>query len=108
MSGHVAKDEIALLMPERLAHYFKDDPEYIGASSDNSRGLFAAIGSVVKWVIEIPRRRAVLDELASLSDHELSDIGLSRTDLTHVFDRHFVVERNAERDYLASRRPVTV
>ena len=58
MSGHVAKEEIALLMPERLAHYFQDEPEYLPTSANNARGLFATIVDAVKWVIEMPRRRA--------------------------------------------------
>jgi uncharacterized protein YjiS (DUF1127 family) len=108
MSGHVAKEEIALLMPERLTHYFQDDPEYLPASTESGRGLFATITSVLNWVIEIPRRRAVLDELGSLSDHELSDIGLSRSELSQVFDRHFMVERNVERDLMSAGRPVSM
>lgn len=108
MSAHVAKDEIALMMPERLAHYFTDDAEYSQPSETESHGLFSAIGAVVRWFAEMPRRHAVLDELNSLSDHELSDIGLHRADLTQVFDARFVAERNAERDALAARRPVTI
>ena len=41
----------------------------------------------------MPRRRAVLDELSMLSDHELADIGLSRVDLGRVFDPSFAAER---------------
>lgn len=105
MSGHVAKEEIALLMPERLAHYFQDDPEYMPATSEQGRGVFATIVSAVKWLIEMPRRRAVLDELGSLTDHELTDIGLSRAELGQVFDRDFAGVRNSERDLLAGSRP---
>ena len=108
MSGHVAKEEIALLMPERLAHYFQDEPEYLPTSANNARGLFATIVDAVKWVIEMPRRRAVLDELGSLTDHELADIGLNRADLGQVFDRDFATTRNSERDLLASHRRVIV
>ena len=108
MSGLVAKEEIALLMPERLAHYFQDDPEYMPATSGTGRSLLSTVGAVLKWVIEIPRRRAVLDELGSLSDHELSDIGLSRAELGQVFDRSFATGRNAERDLMAAGRPVSL
>ena len=108
MSGHVAKEEIALLMPERLAHYFQDDREYMPASSKLGRGVFATLANAVKWVIEMPRRRAVLDELGALTDHELADIGLSRAELGQVFDRDFAGVRNSERDLLAGSRPYSM
>jgi uncharacterized protein YjiS (DUF1127 family) len=108
MSAHVAKDEIALMMPERLAHYFQDETDYSQVTETKSGGLLAAIGAVVRWFAEMPRRHAVIDELSSLSDHELSDIGLHRADLSQVFDSRFVAERNAERDALAARRAVAV
>ena len=40
-------------------------------------------------------RHATLNELAMLSDHELSDIGLSRSDIPRVFDPDFAAERAA-------------
>ena len=42
------------------------------------------------WLSDMPRRRQVLNELRSLSDHELADIGLSRGDLHRVFEPDFV------------------
>jgi uncharacterized protein YjiS (DUF1127 family) len=41
----------------------------------------------------MPRRRAVINELDALSDHELADIGLARVDVPRVFDRDFVSSR---------------
>ncbi len=108
MSGHVAKEEIALLMPERLAHYFQDDPEYLPSTTEQGRGVLARIASLVQWVIEIPRRRAVLDELGSLTDHELSDIGLSRSELGQVFGQRFMADRNIERDLMSAGRPASM
>jgi len=35
----------------------------------------------------------VLDELSALSDHELADIGLSRTGISRVFDPAFAYNR---------------
>ena len=46
----------------------------------------------MRWLAEMPRRRAVLDELGRLSDHELADIGLTRGDLPRVFDPSFTVQ----------------
>ena len=38
-----------------------------------------------------------MDELAGLTDHELSDIGLNRGDLSMAFDPNFVAQHNSER-----------
>lgn len=54
-----------------------------------SVSLAARLQSAVAWVAGLPRRRAVLDELGALSDHELADIGLVRGDLRRVFDPAF-------------------
>ncbi len=48
------------------------------------------IARVTMWLADQPRRRAVLNELRSLTDHELADIGLARADLHRVFDPEFV------------------
>lgn len=58
-----------------------------------SRGLFARLGAIVAWVGELPRRQAVIAELAELSDHELADIGLVRSDLGRVFNADFAASR---------------
>ncbi len=59
--------------------------------------LAERIAASVRWLAEMPRRRAVLDELGRLSDHELADIGLTRADLPRVFDPAFVAGRNFAR-----------
>ena len=56
--------------------------------------LGARLMAAALWLVQMPRRRAVLDELARLSDHELADIGLTRCDLPRVFDPAFVACRN--------------
>jgi uncharacterized protein YjiS (DUF1127 family) len=52
-----------------------------------------ALRRAVSWLVEMPRRRAVINELAALSDHELADIGLTRGDVPHVFKSGFVAQR---------------
>jgi uncharacterized protein YjiS (DUF1127 family) len=52
-------------------------------------------------VTEWRNRRAVMQELALMTDHELSDIGLSRADLPHVFDPAFAADHARGRDYIA-------
>lgn len=90
MNARVAKEEIALLMPTTLASY-ADEPRY--ADDAQRGGVFALLASAVQWIRDLPRRQAVLTELAQLSDHELSDIGLARSELSRVFDRDFASQR---------------
>jgi uncharacterized protein YjiS (DUF1127 family) len=100
MSQRLAKEEMALLMPNTLSHYFKDDPEQLPVMTDDT-GVFARLGGALRWLAELPRRRRVMDELSSLSEHELADIGLSRGDVANVFDPNFALRHN--RDKLNSR-----
>jgi uncharacterized protein YjiS (DUF1127 family) len=50
--------------------------------------------NVAQW----QRRRAVIQEMAMMTDRELSDIGLSRADLAQVFDPTFVANRACGRN----------
>lgn len=99
MSQRLAKEEMALLMPNTLSHYFRDDPEQMPA--DEAPGLLAraatGLGGAIRWLVEMPRRRAVMDELSALSEHELADIGLSRADVARVFEPGFAVRRDREK-----------
>jgi uncharacterized protein YjiS (DUF1127 family) len=96
MNAHAVRNDMPGLNSTSLGHYFEEDT-YIGRQEPASQGLFARIGSVVRWISELPRRHAALAELTSLSDHELADIGLTRSDLPRLFDPEFVAERNRER-----------
>jgi uncharacterized protein YjiS (DUF1127 family) len=97
MNAYVPKEEIALLRPNTLSHYFKDDAPYVPAPERTRPSLSARIGSFFRVIADLPRRHAVMQELHALSDHELSDIGLVRSDLGRVFDREFLERRNVDR-----------
>ena len=58
-----------------------------------NRGLFARMATALRTVAELPHRWAVINELNLLSDRELADVGLQRSDLGRVFDSRFVAER---------------
>ena len=102
MSAHVMKEEIALRMPGSMAHYFRDEP--MEAPAPETPSLFARLGGALRWFLELPRRRAVINELAALSDHELADIGLNRAELELVFDHQFAASRAADRSALGDLR----
>lgn len=95
MNARVAKEEIALLMPTSLSNY-ADEPRLSDAEAAN--GVFAAVMHAVRWLADLPRRRAVLAELNELSEHELADIGLNRSELTRVFDPEFAAQRARTRN----------
>jgi uncharacterized protein YjiS (DUF1127 family) len=92
MSAQFAKDQVSFAptatMSARTADVFA--PAQEGAVAKTVR----AVGT---WLSDKLKRRAVTNELAMLSDHELADIGLSRADIPRVFDRAFVATRSAPR-----------
>ena len=94
MSSRIAKEELALLMPNSLSHYFQDDASDMPSGVQETT-LFARATAAVRWLIDTPRRRAVLNELGGLSERELADIGLSREELPHVFNDSYTIRRNA-------------
>lgn len=52
-------------------------------------GPFRRVAAAIAYVFDIPRRHAVLSRFVSLSDRELAAKGLTRGDLTRVFDADF-------------------
>jgi len=96
MNAPLAKEQIALLMSDSLTYrstVVEGTDGTIATANPAPRSLFQRIGSLVSALLAMPRRRAVLDELASLSDRELADIGLNRAELSHVFDPRFAAAR---------------
>jgi uncharacterized protein YjiS (DUF1127 family) len=89
MSVHFARDGINFSMPGLSR------PE-AGVSGHRS-GLAAWFAGAMQWLAERPRRRAVIDQLSVMSDHELADIGLTRHDVTRVFDPVFAARRGSAR-----------
>ncbi len=64
------------------------------ASQDVAHRLGNALAGIVAWL----RRGSVMAELNSMNDRELADVGLSRSNLTQVFDADFARE-HARRGY---------
>jgi uncharacterized protein YjiS (DUF1127 family) len=94
MNAYVGRDETATQRADSLSHYPDDCMRQV---AERRPYFFARLCAFLHWLKELPHRRAVMDELASLSDHHLTDVGLIRTDLLRVFDEDFVAERNGHR-----------
>jgi uncharacterized protein YjiS (DUF1127 family) len=99
MNAPLAKEQIALLMSDSLTYRSPVVEGTDGTVADANpapRSLLQRFGAVISGLTAFSRRRAVLQELSSLSDRELADIGLSRAELSQVFDPRFAESRNRD------------
>ncbi len=81
MNAPLTKEQLALLSSNNVAYRSSS------VQADAKPGLFGLVANAIRWVVEFPRRQAVLDELGRLTDRELADIGLNRAELKQVFGR---------------------
>jgi uncharacterized protein YjiS (DUF1127 family) len=77
------------------------------------RRAFRAVGTAAAAIVETlatwPQRRRVYDDLRSLTDRELADIGLSRGEIARVFDPEFAAKTPRQlAAHAPSRRPVVL
>ena len=98
MNASTAKDQLTFTL---------GNVSYIGPEFDidanpvvkpEKQGWLAA---VLARVAACGRRREVMAEMAMMSDRELADIGLARSDLPRVFDPAFAADHMRGRDYIA-------
>jgi len=81
MDYRTAKQEMAL-------HYSNTSIAHDSAAVATGFSRFVSkLGAVARAVIELPRRRAVQNELRMLTDRELADIGLTRQEIPAVVRR---------------------
>lgn len=119
MDARITKEETALLLnlaPSRTAREveairlaaIRARDEAIGqAIKRGVAAFFSGIRAAAVFLVNYPQRRAVFDQLQSMSDRELADIGLERSDLSRVFDEDFAVTRaSARRKAPAAAQPV--
>ena len=81
MNAYVSKEELSLLPSNQISY-----GEHYANARGQRRGVFGAIGQRVRAYFE---RQRVLGELNSLSDRELADIGLARSELPRVVSASF-------------------
>ena len=91
MNIRVANDEMALMLPANQSRFAPGGEYDLRATPVPS--LASRVAGAFRRLLEIPRRRAVIDELATLTDRELADIGLTRDSLSEVFNPEFAAAR---------------
>ena len=96
MSATFAKNQMAHLAPAGLVYRDTDmgplggrEPVSGFADRAGERGVGRKIADALAWIAAWPRRHAELQELSALSERELADIGLARSDIKRVFDPAF-------------------
>ena len=86
MNAPLAKEQIALLMSDSLTYRVSPVQGTAGRIAQPGQASFSnRVAAAIRYVLELPKRRAVIDELSRLTDRELADIGLTRAGLKQVF-----------------------
>jgi uncharacterized protein YjiS (DUF1127 family) len=94
MTAQFAKDQMSYLAPASLSE--------AGSTvfAPTEQASFAdRLRAAATWASRAMQRRAVVNELSALSDHELTDIGLVRSDIPRVFDPAFVASRGTPKAF---------
>lgn len=94
MSAPLAKSDFVFKLATSQSYIGGDyDPTPIVEAPPAPRGIFRQIGDGLAFVVESVKgwatKQSTLAEMQTMSDRELSDIGLSRGDLPRVFDTDF-------------------
>ena len=93
MNAPLAKEQIALLMSDSLTYRMPVVAGTDGTVAEPRPTFLSRVADFMSNLAALPGRRAVIDELSTLSDRELADIGLSRAEVGRVFDPRFQPRR---------------
>lgn len=103
MDAHITKAEAALLLPAatptsrrmaeiealRLAAIAARDEAIANAVWQAIRGTGRALAVLLRAVAAFPERLSTYHALSGLTDRELRDIGMSRYDISRIFEPGF-------------------
>jgi uncharacterized protein YjiS (DUF1127 family) len=104
MDARITREETALLLNltspahsdvERVrAEALRTRDAAIGAAvARGVKAVLRGIGATLAFIAAYPERMRTLRHLQALSERELADIGLTRADLSRVFDEDFAARR---------------
>jgi len=101
MNAPVARDqfEFSLGNVSYIGPAYEDPQTAEFKPSEHGAGTW--LRRIVTAAAEWRQRQSVLREMQTMSDRELSDIGLSRGDLARVFDPAFAADYSRARNYIA-------
>lgn len=94
MSAPISKSDLSFHLPQSFSYHSTwDDADYEPAKPLSLRGRLVlsfrhARARLARW----SDRRIALAELSGMNDRELSDIGLTRSDIARVTDPSFIDE----------------
>ena len=100
MSAPFTKDQLAFSLGNAsyIGPRYEDVPERpVAMPGSFGRWIAARIVAIRAWF----EKQAVLREMEEMGDHELADIGLTRSDVRRVFDAGFVADLPRGRNYIA-------
>ncbi len=102
MSAPLAKSDFVFKLATSQSYIDHDyDPTPLAKAAAAPPGILRQLGDglacVARFVKTWAARQAALAEMATMSDRELSDIGLSRGDLPRVFDADFIADHTRGR-----------
>jgi hypothetical protein len=87
MHARGAREELAILLPNTMSHFLRDGRHVLPESGTALRpGLLARLSDVLDWVVALPMRPRVIDEVNALSEREMADLELIRSKLPGWFD----------------------
>ena len=99
MNAPVTKDQFTFSLGNvsYIDSSYEDAPALVPAEPKHAiRDWFnRQLGALAEW----HRRQETLREMEMLTDRELADIGLSRSDLPRVFEASFAADHARGRDY---------
>src|ERR1019366_4999639 len=89
MSAPIGKSQFSFELPNLSyvdASLEEPNLRFVRVSESRPHGLGAWLARRIAAVVAWHQQQVALGELELMTDHELSDIGLSRSDLARVFD----------------------
>ncbi len=93
MSVQTSKQAMAFQLPEMQSYHSTwDDADYEPVLPPRRRGWADRLASLRRALRTLSHRLSVRQELYSMTDRELADIGLNRYDVGRVFDPEFARE----------------
>lgn len=101
MSAPITKDQFTFSLGNAsyIDSSYEELPTAVVKQPEGGIGKWMA--SFVAAFADWRRRQRVLQEMELMTDRELADIGLSRSDLPRVFDPAFAAEHVRGRNYIA-------